>query len=150
MMNLPVLLWGPQDVVFEPDGMRYTDAQCGLFAISKQLRRYNIPFSYIENCPIESPAFKEGLNRFLSVTTMVKNFKKLNVVQIGTRLTPFKSVMYNELELLQKFGINMNNVNMAQFEDKYNKVLSSKATELTADIEELKKKYDVGALSDEM
>lgn len=150
MMNLPVLLWGPQDVVFEPDGMRYTDAQCGLFAISKQLRRYNIPFSYIENCPVESPVFKEGLNRFLSVATMVKNFKKLNVVQIGTRLTPFKSVMYNELELLQKFGINMNNVNMAQFEDKYNKVLSSKATELTADIEELKKKYDVGALSDEM
>lgn len=150
MMNLPVLLWGPQDMVFEPDGMRYTDAQCGLFAISKQLRRYNIPFSYIENCPVESPVFKEGLNKFLSVATMVKNFKKLNVVQVGTRLTPFKSVMYNELELMQRFGINMNNVNMAQFEDKYNKAISSKASELIADIDDLKKKYDVGNLSDEV
>lgn len=150
MMNLPVLLWGPQDMVFEPDGMRYTDAQCGLFAISKQLRRYNIPFSYIENCPVDSPVFKEGLNKFLSVATMVKNFKNLNVVQVGTRLTPFKSVMYNELELMQKFGINMNNVNMAQFEDKYNKALSSKSSELFADIEELKKKYNVGNLSDDI
>lgn len=150
MMNLPVLLWGPQDMVFEPDGMRYTDAQCGLFAISKQLRRYNIPFSYIENCPVDSPVFKEGLNKFLSVATMVKNFKNLNVVQVGTRLTPFKSVMYNELELMQKFGINMNNVNMAQFEDKYSKALTSKSSELFADIEELKKKYNVGNLSDEI
>ena len=57
-MNLPVLLWGPQDMVFEEDGLRYTDAQCGLFAISKQLRRYDIPFSYIENCPVESDTFK--------------------------------------------------------------------------------------------
>ena len=24
-MGVPVLLWGPQDMVFEPDGMRYTE-----------------------------------------------------------------------------------------------------------------------------
>lgn len=60
-MGVPVLLWGPQDMVFEPNGMRYTDCQCGLFAISKQLRRYNIPFSYIENSPVNSDVFKEGL-----------------------------------------------------------------------------------------
>ena len=44
MMNLPTLLWGPQDTVFEEDGTRYTDCQCGLFAISKQLRRLNVHF----------------------------------------------------------------------------------------------------------
>lgn len=27
MMNVPVLLWGPQDTVFEADGTRYTDCQ---------------------------------------------------------------------------------------------------------------------------
>ena len=108
-MGLPVLLWGPQDMVFEENGQRYTDAQCGLFAISKQLRRYKVPFSYIENCPVESDVFKDGFNKFLKVVTMIKNFKNLNVVQVGTRLTPFKSVMYNELELTEKFGINVNN-----------------------------------------
>lgn len=149
-MGVPVLLWGPQDTVFEPDGMRYTDCQCGLFAISKQLRRYHVPFSYIENCPVESDIFADGLKKFLSVVTMVKNFKGLTVTQVGTRLTPFKSVMYNELELTEKFGINMNNVNMAQVESKFNKIMASGSYELMGDVDDIKKKYDVCGLDDEI
>lgn len=149
-MNLPVLLWGPQDMVFEADGQRYTDAQCGLFAISKQLRRYKIPFSYIENCPVESEIFSQGLKKFLSVVTMVKNFKNLTVTQVGTRLTPFKSVMYNELELTEKFGINLNNVNMAVVVDKFNKVLADESISLDKDLADLKAKYDVAGLDDEV
>ena len=148
-MGLPVLLWGPQDTVFEENGQRYTDAQCGLFAISKQLRRYNIPFSYIENSPVESSVFSEGIRKFFAVVTMVKNFKKLTVTQVGTRLTPFKSVMYNELELTEKFGINMNTINMTQFEDKFRKVLIEKKDELEKDLVDLKEKYDVCGLNDE-
>ena len=148
-LGLPVLLWGPQDTVFEPDGMRYTDSQCGLFAISKQLRRYHVPFSYIENCKVEDGIFADGLNRFLSVVTMLKNFKNLKITQVGTRLTPFKSVMYNELELTEKFGINLNNVNMAQVEEKFNRLIMSKSDELIADTEELKKKYEIFGLDDE-
>lgn len=149
-MGLPVLLWGPQDMVFEPNGQRYTDAQCGLFAISKQLRRYKVPFSYIENCPVESDIFAEGLNKFLSVVTIVKNFKKLTVTQVGTRLTPFKSVMYNELEITEKFGINLNNVNMAVIADKFNRILEEKSRELDGDIIALKETYDVCGLKDEL
>ncbi|MBO5370943.1 MAG: hypothetical protein J6B23_09760 [Clostridia bacterium] len=149
-MGLPVLLWGPQDMVFEPNGQRYTDCQCGLFAISKQLRRYKVPFSYIENCRVEDEVFAEGINKFLSVVTMIKNFKKLNVVQVGTRLTPFKSVMYNELELTEKFGININNVNMAQFEDKYRSLLDNGYDRLQSDLADLKSKYDVAGLEDEL
>lgn len=149
-MGLPVLLWGPQDMVFEKNGQRYTDAQCGLFAISKQLRRYKVPFSYIENCPVESEVFSEGLKKFLSVVTMVKNFRNLNVVQVGTRLTPFKSVMYNELELTEKFGINVNNVNMAVVTDKFNKALTSRESEICDDLKKLKSKYDVCGLDDEL
>lgn len=149
-MGLPVLLWGPQDMVFEPNGQRYTDCQCGLFAISKQLRRYKVPFSYIENCRVEDEVFAEGINKFLSVVTMIKNFKKLNVVQVGTRLTPFKSVMYNELELTEKFGININNVNMAQFEDKFRSLLDNGYDRLQSDLADLKSKYDVAGLEDEL
>ena len=149
-MGLPVLLWGPQDMVIEPDGMRYTDSQCGLFAISKQLRRHHIPFTYIENCPVDSDEFKDGINKFFSVATMVKNFKNLSVTQVGTRLAPFKSVMYNELELTQKFGMNISNVNMAQVEAKFNKMINSKSYELIGDIKDIKDKYDVSGLDDEL
>lgn len=148
-MGIPVLLWGPQDMLFEPDGTRYTDTQCGLFAISKQLRRYHVPFSYIENCPVESEIFKDGVNKFLSVVTMVKNFKKLTITQVGTRLNAFKSVMFNELELTEKFGFNLNTVNMTQFTEKYNQALVSKGAELVIDIQKLKSMYDTTGVSDE-
>lgn len=150
MMNLPVLLWGPQDMVFEADGTRYTDAQCGLFAISKQLRRQNIPFSYIENCQIEEEVFAEGMRQFLSVVCMVKNFKNLKVTQIGTRLNPFKSVMANELEITEKFGINISTMNMTIMTEKLNRLLGEKSDKLETDLARLKEQYDVAGLDDEV
>lgn len=150
MMNLPVLLWGPQDMVFEEDGTRYTDSQCGLFAISKQLRRLKVPFSYIENCPVEDEIFANGLKDFLSVACMVKNFKKLRITQVGTRLNPFKSVMYNELELTEKFGINLSTVNMTIMAQKLEKLYKEKDAQLEKDVADLKTKYDVAGLDDEL
>lgn len=150
MMNLPVLLWGPQDMVFEADGRRYTDAQCGLFAISKQLRRLNVPFSYIENCQIEEEIFAKGMRQFLSVVCMVKNFKNLKVTQIGTRLNPFKSVMANELEITEKFGINISTMNMTVMTEKLNRLLNEKSDRLETDLTKLKEQYDVSGLDDEL
>ena len=34
-LGKPVLLWAPVDDVFEPDGTRYTDSQCGIFGMSR-------------------------------------------------------------------------------------------------------------------
>lgn len=45
----PVLLWGPRDEAPLEDGLRLRDTQCGLFATSKVLRRFNVPFTYITN-----------------------------------------------------------------------------------------------------
>lgn len=148
LMGVPVLLWGPQDIVFEPDGGRYTDTQCGLFAISKQLRRLRVPFSYIENCRLEEETFKKGMEQFLSVACMVKNFKKLRVTQVGTRLNPFKSVMSNELEITEKFGINISTVNMTVMTAKLNRLLEEKQDDLARDVVKLKEQYDVAGLDD--
>ena len=149
MMQLPTLLWGPQDTVFESNGVRYTDSQCGLFAISNQFRHLKVPFSYIENCRIEDEVFTNGLQRFLSVATMVNNFKKLRITQVGTRLNPFKSVMVNELELTERFGFNMQTVNMAVVADKFPKIYDKMSDLLDADVAKLKTQYDVKDFSDE-
>lgn len=149
MMNVPVLLWGPQDTVFEKDGTRYTDCQCGLFAISKQLRRLGVPFSYIENCRIEDEIFEIGLKRFFSVACMVKNFKELRITQIGTRLNPFKSVMSNELELTERFGFNMQNVNMTVMQKKLEELYEKGGNKLDESLAELKNVYDTAGLDDE-
>ena len=87
LLNVPTLLWGPRERNFS-NGQLYTDTQCGIFAISKQLKRNNIKFSYIENCDVESPVFEKGIRQFFSVAAMVNNFYNMKIIQIGPRVNP--------------------------------------------------------------
>ena len=49
-LGVPVLLWGPRDERPDANGMRLRDSQCGLFATGKVLRRFRVPFTYMNNC----------------------------------------------------------------------------------------------------
>ncbi len=140
-LNKPVLLWGPLDEEYAPDGMRFTDSQCGLFGISRQLQRCNVPFTYIENCSCEEELFHEEFCRFVSVSCMVKNFRGLRVAQVGMRPKPFCSVIFNEGELLQRFGIQVIPVNLAVVIDKYNRILAERDEELEAGAKLLESRY---------
>ena len=104
-LNLPVLLWGPRDGMPKPDDFRPRDTQCGLFATGKVLRRMNIPFTYLPNCCLEAPEFQRGFKSFIGVCSVVKDFRKTRILQISVRPEAFWTVMYNEGELLEKFGI---------------------------------------------
>ncbi len=107
-LNVPVLLWGPRDD--EPvsaTGMRSRDTQCGLFATGKMLRRHNVKFTYLTNTPLESDYFNEKFEKFLSVVSVVKAVRNLNILQISTRPEPFGTVMCNEGELLEKFDVHI-------------------------------------------
>lgn len=147
-LKLPTLLWGPRDRNFSND-IRYTDTQCGLFAMSKQLKRNNIKFSYIENCDIENPIFDKGIKQFLSVACMVKNFHQMRILQVGTRIKPFKSIMYNELELCEKFGIDISIFNLAEATKDLNEIWATMQDQLDKDLVELKNTFDCGTLDDE-
>lgn len=147
-LNVPTLLWGPRDRNFS-GGIRYTDTQCGLFAMSKQLKRNNVKFSYIENCDITSPVFDKGIKQFFGVACMVKNFKNMKVLQVGARVKPFKSIMYNELELCEKFGIDVVSCNLAEALSDLKEIYETKQVELEKDLVELKNTFDCGSLSDE-
>lgn len=146
----PVLLWGPQDDAPEADGMRYTDSQCGLFGISRQLMRMNVPFTYIENCPVDSARLKAGFLSFARVTCAVKNFTGMRIGQIGLRPTPFCSVISNEGQLMEEFDIHMVPINLAVFQNKYNAVLETRAEELKEGAEKLRKMYEMDQVSDEL
>jgi len=104
-MGLPFLLWGPRDEGPQPDGSRLRDSQCGLFATSKILQRLSVPFTYIINSRLDDDVFKKGFDNFAAAANVVKTFKKIRIGQIGTRPAPFWSVIVNEGELLEKFGI---------------------------------------------
>lgn len=142
-LGKPVLLWGPQDDVFEADGTRYTDSQCGLFGISRMFQRRNIPFTYIENCRIDDPRVADGVRDFAAVACAVKNFTGLRVAQVGCRPKPFGSVIFNESELMEKFDIQVIPVNLAAVQERYNRILDTRAAELADGAARLRQMYEI-------
>lgn len=104
-MGLPVLLWGPRDPAPDGESFRSLDTQCGLFATGKCLSRNRVPFTYIENCWLDSPVLEEGFDKFIRVASVVKAMRYMRVGQVGMRPRQFLSVKINESELLEKFGI---------------------------------------------
>jgi L-fucose isomerase-like protein len=105
LAGVPVLLWGPRDETPDENGLRSKDTQCGLFATSKALLRYGVPFTYLTNSWIGSESFDNGFRRFLTTASAAKAMRKMRIGQIGPRPAPFLTVMYNEGELLERFGI---------------------------------------------
>lgn len=104
-LNIPVLLWGPRDEAPDANGLRARDSQCGSFAAGKVLRHYNVPFTYLIGSKIDCDYFRQGLVRFAAVCNVVRCFRQMRVLQVSTRPQPFMSVICNEGELLEKFGI---------------------------------------------
>ncbi|MBQ9528609.1 MAG: hypothetical protein IJR68_13495, partial [Fretibacterium sp.] len=106
-LNVPVLLWGPRDERPDEKGMRLRDSQCGLFATGKVLRRFKVPFTYMNNCNLTDPEFERGVRDFLAVCNVVSVFRHTRILQIGPRPFDFWSTMCNEGELLEKFNIQL-------------------------------------------
>lgn len=143
----PCLLWAPLDDEYYVDGVRPTDSQCGLFGISRQFQRFGVPFSHLPCCTVDSPEFKEGFESFVRVSNMVKNFTGLRIGQIGTRPAPFYSVIWNESELMQKFGLRIIPINLAILQDRFNKTKIEKKDEIDKFIKILKDNYKMDELT---
>lgn len=120
-LGVPVLLWGPRDERPDENGMRLRDSQCGLFATGKVLRRFRVPFTYMNNCNLEDPEFERGIKDFLAVCNVVKVFRSARILQIGPRPFDFWSTMCNEGELLEKFNIQLSPIPLPELTDEINK-----------------------------
>ncbi len=143
----PVLLWAPLDDEYYVDGMRPTDSQCGLFGVSRQMQRFHIPFSHLPCCEVESDEFKEGFLSFVRVVCMVKNFTGMRIGQVGARPAPFFSVIWNEGELMEKFGIKLIPINFAIIEQRMNTILEEKPAEVDEIAEYIRSNYTLDDLT---
>lgn len=113
-LGVPVLLWGPRDERPDADGIRLRDSQCGLFATGKVLRRFGVPFTYLNNCRLEDAEFARGLLDFLAVCNVVDTFRHTRILQIAPRPFDFWSTMCNEGELLERFQIQLSPIPMPE------------------------------------
>lgn len=145
----PVLIWGPRDEAPLVDGTRLRDTQCGIFATGKVLRRFKVPFTYITNSSVESRVFERGFKNFIGAANVVKHFKKLRILQISTRPSDFWSVICNEGELLEKFGIQIYPITLDQIKQKTLKIEKAGSEELDKAIKYIKDTLDWSAVKEE-
>ena len=143
----PCLLRAPLDDEYYVDGMRPTDSQCGIFGVSRQFQRYGVPFSHVPCCRVESDEFRESFMSFVRVACMVKNFTGLRIGQVGARPAPFFSVIWNEGELMQKFGLRITPINFAILQDRYNKTMAEKQDEIQKYVQVFKDNYKMDELT---
>ncbi len=140
----PFLLWGPRDEAPLEDGTRLRDTQCGLFATSKILRRMGVPFTYIVNSRVNSPVFKRGFHNFLGAAAAAKAFLGARIGQVDTRPGDFWTVMVNEGELLERWGIEVVPTTLVDIEQGVMKYVSEKPKKLQDTVADLKAKVDFG------
>lgn len=118
----PVLLWGPRDEAPLENGARLRDSQCGLFATGKILRRFQVPFSYMNMCRLDDPYFAWRLDNFLRAAQVVKELDGMTILQIGTRPAGFWTVMINEGELIEKFNVRVHPVSLPELKEEMERV----------------------------
>ena len=147
-LGVPVLLWGPRDAAPLPDGTRLRDTLCGLFASGKVLHKLGVPFTYIENCDVNDPAFEKGTKDFVRVMSVVKAFRTLRIGQIGERLDFFWTTICNESELLERFGIEIEPIDIAEVIRDTRARAERDASQYRDEIEELRKKITIEGLDD--
>jgi hypothetical protein len=154
LCKVPTLIWAPRDTEFgevedkrldNPDyGMRLLDAQCGLFATSKLLQRFHVTFTHIPTCDIDDPLFSRSFEDFIALTCMMKNWKSMRIMQLGNRPRAFTSMMFNEDELLEKFGVEVFPLTAIEAASRLADILDKRGAELEPIIQEIRSFYTNG------
>ena len=143
-LGVPVLLWGERDPAPEAGKPRPTDTQCGLFASSKALQRHGVPFSYIVNSSLQSKSFTQGWQRFCAVASVVKAFRGLRILQVSLRPKAFQSVLFNEAELLSRFGIELVPVSSTRITTDMERYMRENPHQVDEIVAEFATRMDVG------
>ena len=146
-LNVPLLIWGPRDGIPNPTAtMRPTDSQCGIFAASKDLRRYGVKFTYIENCLINDVIFEKGFKTFIQTARIIRSFRHARIAQLSVRPQQFLSVMVNEGELLEKFGIEIVPITGTQLIDTINSIQKHEGEQIDVLLTDIEKTIDLTQL----
>ncbi len=145
----PVLLWGPRDDAPLDDGFRTRDTQCGLFATGKVLRRFNVPYTYIVNSHIDDEVFRRGFETFIAVCSVVDAFKKIKILQIAPRPTSFWSMICNEGELLETFGIEVMPITLQDIVNDMDVILEQKNEVFRKNMEKIRTQIDCSQITEQ-
>lgn len=140
-LGLPVLLWGPRDEAPLADGTRLRDTLCGLFATSKVLVKLGVPFTYVENCRIDEPAFRNGMMDFMRTASVVKASRRLRIGLVGGRIDFFWTTKINESELLERFGVEIVPIDLVKVVQRVRQTAAEREGRYREELAELKQTF---------
>jgi L-fucose isomerase-like protein len=149
----PVLLWGPRDPA--PKGVisqmedRLYDIQCGLFVSGKALSSYQVPYTYIENCWLDSQVLDQGFEDFIRSVCASRAVKNARIAQLSVRPWQFLSVRANESELLQKFGVEVTPFESSVIIEAIREVINNDKTAIEQKLSDWKARIQFSSMSDE-
>ena len=148
-LGVPTLLWGPRDEAPLADGTRLRDSLCGLFATSKVLHKLGVTFTHIENCRVDDPPLKEGLIDFLRVTAVVKAFRGMRIGLMGGRIDFFWTTKINESELLERFGIEVEPMDLVAAVKAVKQKAQANAATYAEELEQLRDRFVFEGFADD-
>lgn len=96
---------------------------------------------------MEDQAFSDGLRRFVSISCMVKNFRGMRIAEVGMRPRMFCSVIFNEGEHMQRFGMHIIPINLAVVIDKFKRIMAQRDAELEEGAGRLLERYEMDNLT---
>lgn len=149
-VGMPVLLWGPRDEAPQPDGTRPRDSLCGLFASSKVLHKLGVPFGYIENCRLDDAPLRDGVVRFGRAAHAAQALREgMRIGHIGQRIDFFWTTIVSESELLERFRIEVQPVDMVLFIRDVRQRAAAQADAYAGEIARLRASWEIEDLSTE-
>ncbi len=140
--KLPTLVWGSRDEKPNTFEKRGRDTQCGMFAATKVMRRYGVKYSYIFNVDTNSEEFRQGFERFVRVSAVLRDLRTLRIAKIGERPVPFMSVMTNEADLIKKIGIVTVPISPAMIGRKAMALMDENSKALFDYVDDLKRRFN--------
>jgi L-fucose isomerase-like protein len=148
-LAVPLLLWGPRDEAPRPGQNRTRDSQCGLFATSRVLKTFGVPFSYVTNSLLSEQVFQRGFSSFLAAVAVVKKFRAMRIGQIGVRPASFLSVKGNEAELMERFGFEVVPLTVEDIHQMMGAVMDGQRAEVAKEVAAIRAKLDSVEIGDD-
>ena len=149
-LGVPLLVWGPRDEAPLADGTRLRDTLCGVFASTKVLHKLGVPFTYIENCRLDDPPLRAGLDTFLRAAQAANTLRRgLRIGHIGQRIDFFWTTIINESELLERFNVEVLPIDMATFITHVRERLAGGRAAYREEARELRQRLEVTGFTDD-
>jgi L-fucose isomerase-like protein len=146
--HLPILLFGTKEGDFTADGGRRSDSFCGTLAVSSGLHRRKIPFLFGGILFPEDDGFRSGIDNFVAVCSIMRNFMGARIGLVGPRPERFETCISNEDALISRFGQRVVPVSILDIMLRI-EGMKENAPELRKIIREMKKETDLSILGTE-